>query len=395
MKRLHLVSTSYVTKGHGFEYIGNFCEKLCEDFEIVLHIPSKVEIVTPDNITLNYVSIDYSRTEADNFLKYGKLAPYIRAIVKQLYSYLYYKKIIKSNKIKKGEMVYMMDYDVIPLIFLLRKLKKTKAKMFLWIHSAKFNSKDIIYTFYKYIFKKVFQKYISKNVKGIVVNGEYIKEKIVNILRVDGKKVHVIQYPSKIKYNKILKKTARNRINIKENENVILFFGMLRRDKNIKHLIDSVSKVKNDVLLLIAGSEASVKKAEIIEWIQEYGVKNYYLDIDYISEEKMALYYSSSDLLVLTYELESGSQSGPLSLAREFELPSLVTNTGEIGYYVKSNNLGMTAEVKIEGDFAKKIDAFFDENKNVELIDSLRIAKEKYSWQSAYVNYLKLFNEKI
>ena len=105
----------------------------------------------------------------------------------------------------------------------------------------------------------------------------------------------------------------------------------------------------------------------------------------------MALYYSCSDVLLLTYGSESASQSGPLSLAREFLLPAIVTDTGEIGYYIKQNNIGLTAALEIKDDFKTKLDYFFDEkNLQEHLLENLKRAKEVYSWDAAALKYIDL-----
>ncbi|WP_405411536.1 glycosyltransferase family 4 protein [Maribacter sp. Asnod1-A12] len=391
MKKLHLISAMYSSKGHGREYIRNMCCRLEDFYSITLHIASDKILETPEGIETNYLKIDYSKTDANNFVKFSIFAPYIRAITKQYFSFCYYKKILKSELIREGDLVYIMDYDVIPLVFLIKGLKRKKtSKVFLWIHSAKFKSRDIIYSIYKSIFKVIFNHIVFSNITAIVVNGKYIKTEILKNLKISQERIHIIQYPSEILFKKIPKDIARERLNLNKKDKIILFFGMLRKDKNIELLIKSVSEASILPKLIIAGSEASVTRLEIENWIEKYNLENYILDIDYISEEKMSLYYSCSDLLMLTYELESGSQSGPLSLAREFELPSLVSNVGEIGKYVEENNVGLTADPNIEADFTKKINIILDND--FTLKDSLRSAKEKYSWESASLKYRNLFD---
>jgi len=393
-KRLHLITAMYVSKGHGEEYVRNFCSFLKSNFEITLYVASLDAVSTPEDVDVEYINVDYKNTEANNFSKFSFFAPYFRSLMKQYYSYKYYGRILKSKKIEKGDLVYIMDYDVIPLISLIKGLKKLKTISYLWVHSARFESKDIIYGTYKRIFKNIFNNYVINHIHSIVVNGELIKSRITRHLNIIEDRIEVIQYPSEISHDKIDKQKARQDLGIDFNENTILFFGMLRKDKNIETLIRSVSETKTSPTLIIAGSEASVTKEDILNWIQKYDLKNYILDIDYISEQKMALYYSCSDALVLFYNLESASQSGPLSLAREFELPAIVANVGEIGYYVESNSLGITVEDA--KDFTEKIDWFFNNKTslNKKFHQNLKAAKEKYSWSSASKKYLALFNEK-
>ncbi|MEJ4087315.1 glycosyltransferase family 4 protein [Galbibacter orientalis] len=393
MKNLHLISAMFVSKGHGFEYIRNFCSKLSDKYNITLHIASSpMPYNLPENIVVNYTNVDYSVTDAKNFIKFGLFGKYFRAIYKQYISFKYYRGVIKNKIVNDEDLVYIMDYDVIPLPYLVYSLSKNKIRIFIWIHSAKFKSKDFLYSLYKYFFKLFFKIFVYSHIEGIVVNGNYIKNKIVDYLDVRDDEVYVIQYPSEIKYEKKSKEESRKSLGLKSTDKVILFFGILREDKNIGALIYHISNSNVKTTLILAGSEGSVSKKDILFWINENRLENYILDINYISEEKIAMYYSAADLLMLTYNHESASQSGPLSLAREFLLPALVSDVGEIGDYVKENKVGLVADIEIEDDFSKKIDLFFNmDNYHNKFSESLYTAKNKYSWNSAKNEYVKLF----
>ena len=395
-RKIHLVTTIYSSKGHGKEYVKNFCSRLKSSFDINL-FASIIgdESYENSNFSVTQIAVDYNKTNAEYFKKYYFLAPYLRAIVKQKNSYQYYQRIIKSKKINSGDIVFIMDYDVFPLYFFIKRLKKCNSINYLWVHSARFKSKDLLYRGYKAIFKYLFRNHISPNVRKVIVNGEYIGEQILNNLNLSRESISIIQYPSEISYAKIEKSLARKKLGFKEGEKIILFFGLLRKDKNIELLIKSVANSETNIKLIIAGSEASVSKSNLMKWISTHELNNYFLDIDYISEEKMAFYYSCSDLLVLTYDIESGSQSGPLSLAREFGLPALVTEVGEIGHYVKSNNVGLTAQANSQDAFSSKMDHFFglSEHDRTIIGKSINLTKDKYSWDSAAKKYRRIFNQ--
>ncbi len=63
-------------------------------------------------------------------------------------------------------------------------------------------------------------------------------------------------------------------MNLNKKDKIILFFGMLRKDKNIELLIKSVSEASILPKLIIAGSEASVTRLEIENWIEKYNLEN-------------------------------------------------------------------------------------------------------------------------
>ena len=396
MRKLHLISAMYSSKGHGREYIDEFCDRLKDSFQITLYLASTTEIENFSNdIRIVTIDVDYEKTNAENFQKYKFFAPYLRSLSKQKKSYEYYKAIIAKQLIEENSIVYIMDYDVFPLPFLIKNLERLKVKTYLWVHSAKLDSKDFLYSAYKRIFIYVFNHKILEKVNGVIVNVVKIKIALEKHLKIPKNKIHVIQYPSILKFKKIDKKEARKQLNFKEDEKIVLFFGLLRKDKNIEKLIRIISKCKSQPKLIIAGAEASVTHYEIVKWVEKYNLKNIHLDINYISENKIALYYSCSDLLILTYSLESKSQSGPLSLAREFSLPAVVSNSEEIGYYVKSNNVGVVVDSYRDEDFSKEIDTYFKNFycNNKYYYQRINIAKEKYSWEAAANKYNEIFEK--
>ena len=394
MKKIHLITYGYIGKGHGKEYVRNFCKHLMRDFEIVLYVASNKQVQTPDNIKTVYIPFNWEDLSPQKFKKYGKFSTIFIQLKKQILTANYCKAVLKENHIQKDDVVFMMDYTALSLISFFKGVKKIEANTFLWMHSARFDSKDVFYKIYKLFVKLAFKRYVSKNLSGMIVNGDFIKTKINEILKFNLEKIHVIQYPSEIEYKKIPKHVAREKLEINLEEKIVLFFGGLRKDKNIEEVIRSTALAKCKPLLLIAGSENLIKSSDIESWLKKYNHQNYKLDIDYISEENMALYYSASDVLLLTYMSESASQSGPLSLAREFELPAIVTDTGEIGYYVKKNAVGLVASPFLANDFIEKIDSFFDDKESINsFLRNVNICKSKYSWDSAASKYNQLFGQ--
>lgn len=391
MLKLHLMALSYADRGHTKEYVTNFCNRLHKKFDIVLYVASVVPVKVPAGITVKYIDVDITKLKAENFLKYGRFSNIYKNLKKQNLHISYCKQVVKQD-IKKEDIVYIMDHTALSLIPIFKGLKRVKPKVFLWIHSARFDSKDFIYHLYKLSVKAIFNNYVSKFLSGIVVNGDVIKERLPQHLNFPKEKIHIIQYPSEIEYKIMDKEIARKSLNIPLDENVVLFFGGLRTDKNIEEVIRSTAQSKSKPLLIIAGSESTVSKNTIEEWLKKYNHENYFLDISYVTEENMALYYSCSDVLLLTYMSESASQSGPLSLAREFLLPAIVTDTGEIGYYIKQNNIGLVASPEIEGDYKTQLDYFFEnQTLHEDLLENLKKAKAVYSWDAATLRYTELF----
>ncbi|MGK7389596.1 MAG: glycosyltransferase family 4 protein [Candidatus Cyclobacteriaceae bacterium M2_1C_046] len=380
----------YSNKGHSFEYINNFYKYLNDRINIHLITTFAKEFKNPNNIPTTFIDIDFSNNEAQNFNKYGPFKLYARALNKIWLTLLFYRKLIKLYKFNSGDILFLMDYELTSLPYLINKISGKNIKIFIWFHSAKFKARDVIYKIHKKFISNLFKLYIKKRISYLIVNGEYIKKLSSLYLRLPLNQIKVIQYPSELSVKKIDKSAARRALNIDEETNVILYFGMLRIDKNLDQTIESVAKAKNNPLLIIAGSEASVTKYDIENWVKKYKLKNFLLDIEYLSEEKIATYYSAADILLLTYNIDTGSQSGPLSLAREFILPAIVPDHGEIGYYIKKYGIGMT--VNRSSSYEDEINKFFELSvKEKEVLNhNLHKSKEEFSWNHAANDYYQL-----
>ena len=99
----------------------------------------------------------------------------------------------------------------------------------------------------------------------------------------------------------------------------------------------------------------------------------------------------------MTYSSNSVSQSGPLSFARNYGLPVISTDIGEIGYYIKKYNVGFTTKNQSSDDLSNEIHKFVSLN-NLELNvikENILNLKEKYSWINASKNYDHIISDFI
>ncbi|MET1260755.1 glycosyltransferase family 4 protein [Flagellimonas sp. DF-77] len=391
LRNLHLVVFAYGDRGHTKEYVSNFCSRLHHKYNITLYIGSTSKVEEPEHVNCVYINVDIAKVKAERFLKFGRLSNLFKNLKKQGLIIRYCREVLAKKNIQKDDVVYIMDYTAPSLFVLFRGLSRIRPKVYLWVHSARFKSKDLVYSLYKKMVQFILNRLGSKVLSGIVVNGDYIKAQLPGFLDFDADDIHVIQYPSEIEFSKIDKSEARKQLGLPKNEDIVLFFGGLRTDKNIEEVVRSTAMAKNKPLLIVAGSESTVSKQVLESWLAKHGHENYFLDISYVSEEKMALYYSASDVMLLTYNSESASQSGPLSLAREFLLPAIVTDAGEIGYYITKNNIGLVASPDEQDDYTEKVETFFNSDHKARFEKALQETKQRFSWENAAAKYHSLF----
>lgn len=178
------------------------------------------------------------------------------------------------------------------------------------------------------------------------------------------------------------KKELRKELNISEDEMVILFFGLIRKYKGLDLLIDALNKLdieKRKIRPLIVG-EFYTDKEEILKRIKEEH-KNRYLIIDrFVTDEKLARYFTLSDVLALPYR--SASQSGILSNAINFKLPVIVSNIPGLTEHVRNNETGLFFEKENIEDLKSQIIRFQDEQLATVFEPNLEKLKEELNWKT-------------
>lgn len=356
-KKILLVTTAYNIKGHSYEYTNNFISYLKGEFDIHVFIGGGNEnrIIHPGAF-FHKSKIDFSKTDALRFSRFPFLREFFRGITKFAYNFHFYNLLHKKKMAYDYDYIFLMDYDYLVLFNYIYK-NRDSNNIVVWIHSASFESNSVLYTVYKKL-TKIFFKRFSKFVYAFVLTGKTIEKEFVrNIPEAIGK-THVVQYMSQISHKPIDKTVARKILNLPEKKNILLFFGILRKEKNYKEAISSLSKTRtSDPLLILAGAENSVTEKDIDLYCEQNGFNNIIKIIRYLNEEEVNCLYSAADLLMIPYELSNQSQSGPLSLASLYQLPVITRPGGELGHFVLSNGLGIVAAFT---DFHNEIDCFFD-----------------------------------
>ena len=144
------------------------------------------------------------------------------------------------------------------------------------------------------------------------------------------------------------------------NQKLILFFGLIRPYKGLDNLLNAVKNIllNNNIKLIIAGEAyESLDKYKSI--INEYGInKNVVWIHEFLSNDMIEKLMIISDLLVLPYK--TASQSGVLSQAWLYNLPSIVTNVGGLAEYVDEGKSGYIVDSNNIHELEQKIVSFFN-----------------------------------
>lgn len=178
----------------------------------------------------------------------------------------------------------------------------------------------------------------------------------------------------------VARDAARAELGLRPDEKVILFFGLVREYKGLKYLIEAMPSVlpSMDATLLIAG-EFYDDREKYVRLIKDLKIdERVRLRDGYIPNEKVATYFSASDLVVLPYV--SATQSGIAQIAYGFERAVVTTNVGGLPETVKDGKTGYVVPPKDPEALALAIVRFFKEEKGEEFALNIEAFREEFSW---------------
>ncbi len=193
------------------------------------------------------------------------------------------------------------------------------------------------------------------------------------------------------------KEEARKILDIKDDENVLLFFGLVREYKGLKHLLNALGQIKKEdpdnkrkLRLLIEGDFAG-GRPEYDEMINNLGIAEL-IDINdgHIPISEVEKFFAASDLVVLPYE--SATQSGVIQVAYSFDKPVLATKVGGLPDVVFDGETGYIVEPFKPELIADSIKDFFDNDKADILASGIEREKYRYSWEKMEEVIMELYN---
>lgn len=182
---------------------------------------------------------------------------------------------------------------------------------------------------------------------------------------------------------------AKQKLGIKHDKKVLLFFGRIAPYKGLDHLLKAFADLLSSdraYLLMIAGKP----KWDDSYWnkmkafISDSGIApNVIHDAEFIPDEKVEVFFKAADVLVLPYT--NVFQSGVQFLAYSFGLPVIATDVGSLKEQIVEDQTGFVCDPGDSVSLAKTIRKYFLSELFRELdrrrADIRIYANELYSWQ--------------
>jgi glycosyltransferase involved in cell wall biosynthesis len=222
----------------------------------------------------------------------------------------------------------------------------------------------------------------------IFVHTNKMKRELIEDFGVGERATSVIPFGinNTVPHTDLSPREAKQRLNIKDDERTILFFGAIRPYKGLAYLTRAFRRLAikdKQYRLIIAGNPKKGCEQYIARIQQEISHEARVVQkIQFIPDDEIELYFKAADVVALPYT--HVFQSGVLFLAYSFGLPVVATDVGSFREDVIEGRTGFLCKSCDPVDLANAIEKYF-ESGLFRTLDSQRrhireYANKTYSW---------------
>lgn len=133
--------------------------------------------------------------------------------------------------------------------------------------------------------------------------------------------------------NKISKKEARKKLDLSENNKVILCFGSIRENRGYEYLLEAAKNMKDTIVIVAGRAEHKTVHKKLVDY--EKKMLNLRLFVKWIPDKELQWYFNACDIVVLPYT--HITTSGVVPTAYAFSRPVVTTTIGGIKDIVNEN----------------------------------------------------------
>ena len=231
----------------------------------------------------------------------------------------------------------------------------------------------------------------------IVHNNFSHQELLKNVNIKDKEKIKVIKHGGYLDHieKKYSKEEYRRMLDLNPTDKYILFFGQIKKVKGLDILINAMSKVDDDIKLIIAGKPWKDDFKTYDDLISKLKLENRIIKIiRFIEDDEREKLFFAADINVLPYRVIY--QSGVLLMAMSHSLPVIASNLEANMEIITDRKNGLLFESENADDLASKIKTFFsDKELNKQISNnSITTIKDEYNWDDIGKSYIFNFLKK-
>jgi glycosyltransferase involved in cell wall biosynthesis len=226
--------------------------------------------------------------------------------------------------------------------------------------------------------------FVLSNAELITANSEFTKKSILSINNSVAHQIQII--PMGVDEYRFCKK-ERDRTDSSNSAHIILSIGRIVEKKGLKYLIMAMQEVikKYPGVILFIGGDGP-EKEELIQLCFKLDLEKNVIFLGFISAEKIAEMYASSDIFVLpSIETKDGDTEGlgvVLLEAMACGVPVIGSNIGGISDIIEDHKTGLLARPGDPDDIAKKVLLLLSDQELQTYLsrNAITLINKKFSW---------------
>ena len=294
---------------------------------------------------------------------------------------------------RRYDLLHCHDFDTLTVGILLKKIKNKKI-----IYDAHESYPDMIKSsiptlLYKFIF--ALESFYLKKIDYLITVNKILKEYFEK--RGTSKTETIMNCYDKQDFRIYQKKIDKitKQLNLK-NKFVIVYIGVLIKDRGLRELVESFKYQKDDSIKLLIFGYGPIKN-NLNKIVEKYNLQDKVFLLGEIHPTMVPSYISIGDLIPIIYKFnENNKFASPNKLFEAITLskPLLVSDIGILGNFVRKFDCGII----LESFDPKKIAETLKKIKNdYQLIEKMKKNTEKayreYNWELESKKLLKIYEE--
>ncbi|MCD6067249.1 MAG: glycosyl transferase family 1 [Bacteroidetes bacterium] len=236
----------------------------------------------------------------------------------------------------------------------------------------------------------VFTKYFIKACKGFIIMSNKVLADLEKFT--DSSNKVCTPHPMFATYgDKVSIHEAREKLGLKQEDKVVLFFGLIRKYKGLDFLLEAMADErirKAGIKLLVAGEYYEDPKTYTDIITDKKLEDSVIMHTHYIPNEDVRYYFCASNLVAQTYR--NATNSGVTMVSYFYEKPVLVTNVGGLSEIVPDRKVGYLVEKDIK-QIADAILDYFENDREPAFTEGVKEEKKKYEWKTFIDNMIGLY----
>ena len=179
---------------------------------------------------------------------------------------------------------------------------------------------------------------------------------------------------------RVPKADARRALGMDPDARILLFFGFVRDYKGLDVLLDAMPRIAQETgaTLLVLGEFYAGRKSTEEHVARLHLQDSVTLNDAYVPDERVGLYFSAVDAIVLPYR--TATQSGIVPIAYQLERPVICSDVGGLAEIVLDGETGLIVPPAQPDALSDAVRRFYDESLEERFLPAIQREKSKYSW---------------